>query len=157
VTHFGASDDPEWAIWIGLAAGGVVGGIAGGGWVSVVTAPFGAFAGGVAGLAVHEYAIRPLVRPRVLKNLQQKGIIPEELEDFLEHCVHLIFLRKAGLEYIFIHRLLLERFALWDAPQIIFEESNYLEAIKQFLAALPRAIDPLPASQYAKYRWVLVQ
>lgn len=158
ITHFGGDDEPSIAVVVGGGAGAVVGiGVSGGGLGGVVTVPLGSVIGAMMGWAAHEYAFRSIIRPRVIKNLQQKGLIPDHLEDFLEYCVHIIFMRKVGLEYIFIHRLLLERFVFWDTPQLIFEESEFLEGIKQFLATLPGAISPIPSTQYTQYRWVIVQ
>mgnify|MGYP001266172194 CR=1 FL=1 len=35
----------------------------------------------------------------------------DKLISFLDHCVDLIFLRRVGGGYIFVHRLLMEHFA----------------------------------------------
>jgi hypothetical protein len=35
----------------------------------------------------------------------------DKLVPFLDHCVDLIFLRRVGGGYIFVHRLLMEHFA----------------------------------------------
>lgn len=43
--------------------------------------------------------------------LTKQELLPRSLFAFLEHCVHLIFLRRVGGSYIFIHRLLMEHFA----------------------------------------------
>jgi hypothetical protein len=43
--------------------------------------------------------------------LSKNGNIPWKLIPFLNHCVDLIFLRRVGGGYIFIHRLLMEHFA----------------------------------------------
>lgn len=43
--------------------------------------------------------------------LTSKNIIPWRLVPFLDHCVDLIFLRRVGGGYIFVHRLLMEHFA----------------------------------------------
>jgi MFS family permease len=40
-----------------------------------------------------------------------KRLMPWKYEDFLDHCVDLIFLRRVGGGYIFVHRLLMEHFA----------------------------------------------
>jgi len=43
--------------------------------------------------------------------LSRNNILPWRLVPFLDHCVDLIFLRRVGGGYIFIHRLLMEHFA----------------------------------------------
>ncbi len=43
--------------------------------------------------------------------LFRNGFIPENYSRFLDHCVDLIFLRRVGGGYIFVHRLLMEHFA----------------------------------------------
>lgn len=40
-----------------------------------------------------------------------RGYLPFQLVPFLNHCVDLIFLRRVGGGYIFVHRLLMEHFA----------------------------------------------
>jgi len=47
------------------------------------------------------------------------GILPYRLVPFLDHCVDLIFLRRVGGGYIFVHRLLMEHFA-----EMYVEERN---------------------------------
>ena len=39
------------------------------------------------------------------------NLLPEKLVPFLDHCTDLIFLRRVGGGYIFVHRLLMEHFA----------------------------------------------
>jgi eukaryotic-like serine/threonine-protein kinase len=39
------------------------------------------------------------------------NLLPWRLIPFLDHCVDLIFLRRVGGGYIFVHRLLMEHFA----------------------------------------------
>ena len=46
---------------------------------------------------------------RLLLNLS--NLLPWKLVPFLDHCVDLIFLRRVGGGYIFVHRLLMEHFA----------------------------------------------
>jgi hypothetical protein len=43
--------------------------------------------------------------------LWNNGCIPWDYIGFLDHCVDLIFLRRVGGGYIFVHRLLMEHFA----------------------------------------------
>jgi hypothetical protein len=43
--------------------------------------------------------------------LTRRNLIPRQLFDFLEYSVSLIFLRRVGGSYIFVHRLLMEHFA----------------------------------------------
>lgn len=50
--------------------------------------------------------------------LRANGIIPINLVSFLDHCVDLIFLRRVGGGYIFVHRLLMEHFAEMDEETI---------------------------------------
>ena len=40
-----------------------------------------------------------------------RGYSPLKLGHFLDSCTKLVFLRKVGAGYIFIHRMLLEHFA----------------------------------------------
>jgi len=46
---------------------------------------------------------------RVISGFQ--NTLPWRLIPFLDHCVDLIFLRRVGGGYIFVHRLLMEHFA----------------------------------------------
>jgi hypothetical protein len=43
--------------------------------------------------------------------LARNNLLPWRLVPFLDHCVDLIFLRRVGGGYIFVHRLLMEHFA----------------------------------------------
>lgn len=43
--------------------------------------------------------------------LSHNNLLPLKLIPFLDHCVDLIFLRRVGGGYIFVHRLLMEHFA----------------------------------------------
>jgi len=43
--------------------------------------------------------------------LTRDNLLPWKLVPFLDHCVDLIFLRRVGGGYIFVHRLLMEHFA----------------------------------------------
>jgi hypothetical protein len=47
----------------------------------------------------------------VLFLIVYRGYLPFRLVPFLDHCVDLIFLRRVGGGYIFVHRLLMEHFA----------------------------------------------
>ncbi|MCK6626497.1 MAG: hypothetical protein L6R45_15135 [Anaerolineae bacterium] len=61
-----------------------------------------------AGLSVATLVINHLIL-RVL--LAIKGYVPGNYAHFLDYAANLIFLRKVGGGYVFIHRLLLEYFA----------------------------------------------
>jgi hypothetical protein len=52
---------------------------------------------------IQHYALRLL--------LARNNLLPWRLVPFLDHCVDLIFLRRVGGGYIFVHRLLMEHFA----------------------------------------------
>ena len=54
-------------------------------------------------MVVNHYFIRFL--------LIRKGYMPRKYITFLNYCVDLIFLRRVGGGYIFVHRLLMEHFA----------------------------------------------
>jgi hypothetical protein len=56
------------------------------------------------GLAIAQHYALRLV-------LTLKKNLPIQLPPFLDHCVDLIFLRRVGGGYIFVHRLLMEHFA----------------------------------------------
>jgi hypothetical protein len=59
---------------------------------------------GTSGLdVVHHYVLRII--------LCWKGLIPRRYVEFLDFAVSLIFLRKVGGGYVFLHRLVLEHFA----------------------------------------------
>jgi DNA polymerase III delta prime subunit len=61
----------------------------------------GLFLGGLA--LLQHYALRFI--------LARNNLLPWRLIPFLDHCVELIFLRRVGGGYIFVHRLLMEHFA----------------------------------------------
>jgi len=86
---FGSSEVVIWGVKIGVFFG-LVGGLIGG-W----------FYGGYA--FIQHYTLRLI--------LAIQNILPWRLVPFLDHCVDLIFLRRVGGGYIFIHRLLMEHFA----------------------------------------------
>ncbi len=72
----------------------------------LLIAPFFALVGSakLGGMAlIQHYSLRFII---ALNNL-----LPWRLVPFLDHCVDLIFLRRVGGGYIFIHRLLMEHFA----------------------------------------------
>jgi hypothetical protein len=57
---------------------------------------------------INHYVLRLIV--------YRNGYAPKKLHRFLDHCTKLIFLRRVGGGYIFIHGLLLEHFAaMWEA------------------------------------------
>ncbi len=94
---------------IGLIVGSVYGLITGlffglkvGISVGLVVGLIGGFIyGGVA--IIQHYVLRII--------LARNNLFPWRLVPFLDHCVDLIFLRRAGGGYIFVHRLLMEHFA----------------------------------------------
>jgi hypothetical protein len=54
-----------------------------------------------------------------------KGHVPRDYVRFLNHCVDLIFLRRVGGGYIFVHRLLMEHFAeMYLEPPTSKENKN---------------------------------
>ncbi len=50
--------------------------------------------------------------------LVKKGSLPRRLIPFLEYCVDLIFLRRMGGSYVFVHRLLMEHFAEMEVEKL---------------------------------------
>ena len=59
-----------------------------------------------------QYGIATLIQHYTLRFLLTKnGLLPRHLISFLEYAVDLIFLRRVGGSYIFVHRLLMEHFA----------------------------------------------
>ena len=50
--------------------------------------------------------------------IARENNLPFRLVPFLDHCVDLIFLRRVGGGYIFVHRLLMEHFAEMDEETI---------------------------------------
>jgi large-conductance mechanosensitive channel len=69
----------------------------------------GLFVGLLAGLSLGGKSLIQHYLLRIV--LSQKGLLPLKLTSFLDHAVDLIFLRRVGGSYIFIHRLLMEHFA----------------------------------------------
>ena len=58
------------------------------------------------------YGGLPIVQHYTLRFiLSRNNLLPWRLVPFLDHCVDLIFLRRVGGGYIFVHRLLMEHFA----------------------------------------------
>ena len=49
--------------------------------------------------------------------LSRKNYLPWKLVPFLDYCTDLIFLRRVGGGYIFVHRLLMEHFAAMSAQE----------------------------------------
>jgi DNA polymerase III delta prime subunit len=74
---------------------------------------FGLILGLSIGLTVGlEYGGSALIQHYTLRYiLTRNNILPWRLVPFLNHCVDLIFLRRVGGGYIFVHRLLMEHFA----------------------------------------------
>jgi hypothetical protein len=73
----------------------------------------GALIGGIIGGAdsvVKHYLLRLI--------LWSQGHTPRNYARFLDHCAGLIFLRRVGGGYIFIHRMLMEHFAAMDEKDI---------------------------------------
>ena len=69
----------------------------------------GAFIGMITGM---EYGGLFLIQHYTLRFiLARNNLLPWRLVPFLDHCVDLIFLRRVGGGYIFVHRLLMEHFA----------------------------------------------
>lgn len=59
-----------------------------------------------------QFGGRTGIKHFILRNiLHNHGLVPRDLSDFLDYCVKLIFIRRVGGGYIFIHRTLLEYFA----------------------------------------------
>ncbi len=83
---------------IGVLRAGLIGGLLGGLIFGLI---FGLAFGGL-GLVQH-YALR--------FTLSRNNLLPWRLVPFLDRCVDLIFLRRVGGGYIFVHRLLMEHFA----------------------------------------------
>ena len=70
---------------------------------------FGSFFGFVLGVYYGGYAVIYHYILRII--LYRSGHVPLNYVRFLDHCVDLIFLRRVGGGYIFVHRLLMEHFA----------------------------------------------
>ncbi|MBI3163588.1 MAG: NACHT domain-containing protein [Chloroflexi bacterium] len=86
-----------WGMTVGLIFGiqlGITGAWAGG-------LLFGLYYGGY--FVLQHYSLRLI--------LARNNLLPWKLVPFLDHCVDLIFLRRVGGGYIFVHRLLMEHFA----------------------------------------------
>jgi hypothetical protein len=74
---------------------------------------FGLFVG------FRKYGGNTLIRYYFLRfMLARNNLLPWKLIPFLNHCVDLIFLRRVGGGYIFVHRLLMEHFAEMDEETI---------------------------------------
>jgi hypothetical protein len=79
--------------------------------------PIGLFAGLLGGLSCglvigFFFGGRAIVQHYTLRYiLALNNLLPWRLVPFLDHCVDLIFLRRVGGGYIFVHRLLMEHFA----------------------------------------------
>jgi hypothetical protein len=56
--------------------------------------------------------------------LWMKGYTPFRFIKFLDHCAKLILLKKVGGGYIFIHRMLLEHFAIMELKSTKAKKSN---------------------------------
>jgi len=105
-----------WGLFLGLLfglIGGLLGGLMSGLLIGVLfgliggllVAPFFGLFGGLIGFSsiMQHYCLRWL--------LTRHGLLPRQLISFLEYSVSLIFLRRVGGSYIFVHRLLMEHFA----------------------------------------------
>jgi len=101
-----------------LILGGLIGGITFGFLETLIVSPtfglsFGVSFGLMVGLGVGLY----FTGASVIKNLILRTILhtnnqlPLKLLSFLDYCTDLIFLRRVGGGYIFVHRLLMEHFA----------------------------------------------
>ena len=96
-----------WLFIFGVPVGWLIGGLLIGGFNGGVI--FGLFLGILAGL---RYSGTVLIRHYTLRFiLARNNLLPWRLVPFLDHCVDLIFLRRVGGGYIFVHRLLMEHFA----------------------------------------------
>jgi hypothetical protein len=75
--------------------------------------------GGTAGLAIGwDYGVRAIMHHHTLRFfLVWNQLLPQRIFPFLEHAVNLIFLRRVGGSYIFVHRLLMEHFAEMGTPK----------------------------------------
>lgn len=80
--------------------------------IGAMLLPAGVLLGG--GLAVIQHAI-------LRRLLARQSYLPWNLPRFLDHCADLVFLRKVGGGYIFVHRLLLEYFT--DAGDLLGNRS----------------------------------
>ncbi len=75
----------------------------------IISRIFGLIAGLIGGLT---YGGSAIIQHYVLRFiLARNNLLPWRLVPFLDHCVDLIFLRRVGGGYIFVHRLLMEHFA----------------------------------------------
>jgi len=70
----------------------------------------------LAGLSIGwDYGVAALIQHHTLRFvLTRNELLPWHLVSFLDHSVDLIFLRRVGGSYIFVHRLLMEHFAEMD-------------------------------------------
>jgi len=96
---------PIVGLFVGLSEGPIVGlvyGLIGGGFVGLIFGLIGGLLYGGNALIQH-FTLRFI--------LSRNNLLPWRLVPFLDHCVDLIFLRRVGGGYIFIHRLLMEHFA----------------------------------------------
>jgi len=88
--NFGTSTlDWEAFIWLSLI-GGCIFGLIGGFRVGILA-------------VIQRYSLRLV--------LMKSNLLPWKLHPFLDYCTDLIFLRRVGRSYIFVHRLLMEHFA----------------------------------------------
>jgi hypothetical protein len=66
----------------------------------------------IGSLTVVKFGFFSLIQHFLLRlMIAQNNMIPFSTTPFLDHCVDLIFLRRVGGGYIFVHRLLMEHFA----------------------------------------------
>lgn len=84
------------------------------------------------------------------------NFLPWKIESFLDHCVDLVFLRRVGNGYIFVHRLLMEHFAnmsTTNRPNVVsigyynYEKREYQKALNNFDWAIQK--NPLDKFAFA--------
>jgi hypothetical protein len=84
------------------------------------TATWAAIAATVAAIVALIFGGVDVINHYVLRLIvYRNGYAPKRLHRFLDDCTKLVFLRRAGGGYIFIHRLLLEHFAtMWETEHV---------------------------------------
>lgn len=102
--------DSYWMVAIGS---GIVGGL---GAAVLSAAILRSPSGGITG-AVGKTTGKYVGKKYILRELRNEGHIPPNYEHFLDSMTEIDLLRKAGDQYMFIHRMLLEHFAELSALQ----------------------------------------